>query len=300
MKIIDPHLHLFNLEQGEYQWLKADKPPFWPDKTTINKSFTEQSLKLSSPLSLTAFVHIEAGFDNQQPWRELNYLQKCCQLPFTAVASIDLNLDNTSFSQQLEKLTHQASFIGVRHILDELASDLLTSKQVLSNLTLLNGFAKDKEYKLNFEVQMPLDDQLGVNALCNVIANNRNLTFIINHAGFPTTKTDSIEWEKWQANLTKLALFSHVVIKCSGWEMIDRQYQHQHDWLNHNLQTCFTAFGKKRMMLASNFPLCLFTHNSYQDYWQELLGTDFLKDKTNEEKSALCYYNALHYYQLKI
>ena len=82
IKIIDPHLHLFDLKQGDYHWLKADNPPNWPDKNVINNTFDEQDLSLSPPLSLAGFVHIEAGFDNLQPWRELNYLQKSCPITF--------------------------------------------------------------------------------------------------------------------------------------------------------------------------------------------------------------------------
>ena len=275
IKIIDPHLHLFDLKQGDYNWLKADMPPFWSDKSLVNRSFNEENLKLRPPLSLAGFVHIEAGFDNHQPWRELSYLEQKCQLPFVAIASIDLNLDSVNFNQQLEKLSHYVSFCGVRHILDEQALILLSCKQVRENISRLNNFtqmvfAEKNNHSMIFEVQLPLDDNLSVNVLCDVINNNKNITFIINHAGFPAKKTKSIAWENWQANLSKLSIFENIAIKCSGWEMIDRQYNHQQNWLNYNLDTCFTIFGEKRMMLASNFPLCLFTHTSYQDYWQTM------------------------------
>ncbi len=298
MKIIDPHIHLFDLKKGDYDWLKTANPPFWPDKTLINKNFNEQNLLLNTPLLLAGFIHIEAGFDNQQPWRELSYLQQECQLPYAAIASINLRLDNDRFNSQLEKLSHCVNFCGVRHILDEQAFDLLNTKQVLINFSLLNNFAEKRKQPLVFELQMPLDDHLSITALCDVISKHKNISFIINHAGFPTAKIDSIEWRNWQTNLTKLAIFENIAIKCSGWEMTDRQYTYQQDWLNHNLATCFTAFGEKRMMLASNFPLCLFTHTSYQDYWQSLLDTDFMRTKSMQEKSALCYRNALHYYHL--
>lgn len=300
MKIIDPHLHLFDLKQGDYAWLKAGNPPLWSDKALINKSFDEQYLKLEAPLSLAGFVHIEAGFDNQRPWRELDYLQKSCLLPFAAIANIDLTIDSDSFSQQLERLSRFASFIGVRHILDNSAFNLLTSKQVLTNISLLESTSKAQEDKLVFEVQMSLADHIGVNALCDVIATNSNINFIINHAGFPVTTINSIEWKNWQASLVKLACFPHVAVKCSGWEMSDRDYDRNLQWLNLTLQVCFTAFGKERMMLASNFPLCLFTHSDYQSYWQYLLSTDFIKNINSQEKNALCYHNAFHYYHRKL
>ena len=126
IKIIDPHLHLFNLKQGDYQWLKAENPPFWSDKKIINHSFTEKDLQLSSPFELAGFVHIEAGFDNQQPWREIAWLEKTCSLPFRSIAGINLLLPSNEFQQTLDKLSKYQSVIGVREILDENAFEYYT------------------------------------------------------------------------------------------------------------------------------------------------------------------------------
>ncbi len=301
MKIIDPHLHLFNLNKGDYHWLKADKPPFWSDKQIINKTFSESDLVLESALELTGFVHIEAGFDNSQPWRELTFLEErrseqSCNKPFRAIANIDLTVSSQNFSQNLEKLAKFHSFIGVRHILDEQALSLLTNKQVLSNFKILNDFAAKMPQDLIFEAQLTLSEQAPVNALCEVINNNPDITFIINHAGFAPVNIQTIEWQRWQSNLLKLSIYPHVAIKCSGWEMTDRNYQA--DWLNKNLVLIFELFGKHKMMLASNFPLCLFSRSSYQDYWQSVVNGHFCQALTEQEKNALCYDNALKWYSI--
>lgn len=288
MKIIDPHLHLFNLEQGDYHWLKADKPPFWPDKAVINKTFAEADLTLTSPLELAGFIHIEAGFDNHKPWRELDALEQSCRKPFRAIANIDLTLTSVNFTQTLNQLINCQSFTGVRHILDEQALSLLTNKQVLDNIKTLNV------HGMVFELQLPLTKHESVTALCDVISDNRNLHFIVNHAGFAPADIHTIEWQRWQSNLVKLSCYPHVAIKCSGWEMTDRQYQT--DWLTINLTLIFKIFGTKRIMLASNFPLCLFSHKSYQDYWLSIINSVFFQSLNRQEKSALCYDNALTWY----
>jgi len=294
MKIIDPHLHLFNLEQGDYHWLKKDNPPFWPDKNIINRSFTEQELKLTQPFELAGFVHIEAGFDNKKPCREIAWLESSCKLPFKSIANIDITLSSDNFSLKIEKLTRFSSMVGIRHILDDKAFSLLSDKQVISNIAKLNSLG------LLFEVQMSLLDHQSINLLCDVIKHNNNMSFIINHTGFPPIDTQTIEWKHWQSNLIKLSIFSHVAIKLSGWEMMDRNYTQSksQSWLNLMMQGCFDIFGIKRVMLASNFPLCLFSQKNYQQYWLYLLSTDFFQTKTEQEKSALLYNNALQWYQL--
>jgi predicted TIM-barrel fold metal-dependent hydrolase len=299
MNIIDPHLHLFNLELGDYHWLNANNPPFWPDKNLINQSFIEQDILLHTPLTLSGFIHIEAGFDNNQPWREIDWLEQHCQKPFSSIAAVDLTTSTEGFSNQIKRLLDYHSTVGVRHILDEQALTLLTNKQVQQNFTLLD------KYGLIFEVQMPLTDHATVNALCKVISDNTNSTFIINHSGLPPQNIQTIEWQRWQSNLLKIALYPHTAIKCSGWEMVDRQYRQntefsktQPQWLDINLTVCFNTFGEDRMMLASNFPLCLFSHKNYQQYWLDLLSCHFVKQCSEQKKSALFYDNALKYYTL--
>ena len=296
MKIIDPHIHLFNLEAGDYHWLKEDNAPFWVDKPVINKSFVEQDLTLTSSLTLAAFVHIEAGFDNNQPWREIEALEQDCQKPIRAIANIDFTSSSHDFIQSLTTLAKFRSFIGVRHILDEQALSLLTKKHVLTNIKILNDFAISINQNLVFETQLSLTESATVNALCEVVSANTKLRFIINHAGFPPTIINTIEWQCWQKNLVTLSVYPNVAIKCSGWEMTNRAYTDE--WVNENLTLIFTNFGTKKMMLASNFPLCLFSKNSYQDYWQSLLSCAFFQALTTQEKSALLYDNALSWYSL--
>ncbi|MBL4821951.1 MAG: amidohydrolase family protein [Colwellia sp.] len=290
MKIIDPHLHLFALELGNYHWLKAENPPFWLDKQRINKNFDEANLTLNEPLSLAGFIHIEAGFDNEQPWRELAALEQNCNKPFRAIANIDLTAPSQHVNALLEKFAEFRSFVGVRHLLDEQALSLLTNKQVLANINILN------ENGLIFEVQLALIEHATVNSLSGVILDNPEISFIINHAGFPPADIDTSAWQLWQSNLTKLSAYPNVAIKCSGWEMTDRHYNTA--WLNENLSIVFTTFGAKRVMLASNFPLCLFSHSNYQAYWQSIISSDFFQALNKQEKSALCYDNALSWYRL--
>jgi len=284
IQIVDPHIHLFDLAQGDYQWLLANNPPFWPDKHKISKSFSEQDISLRTTLTLTGFIHIEAGFDNERPWREVAWLEQNCKLPFRAVAAVDLTLNEVGFKLLVEKLVQYQSVVGVRHILDEDALDLLSNAQVIENFMCLN----DKG--LNFEVQMPFDDTSSVKALLNIIDKNKNISFIINHAGFPPVNVQSSQGLEWQRNLAQVAQYKNVAIKCSGWEMIDRKYNL--DWLKEVVELCIAVFSTTRVMLASNFPLVLFSQQ-YQAYWQ------LLNEQLDVEyRQALFKDNAQHWYQL--
>ncbi len=312
INIIDTHLHLFNLSQGDYHWLKTEKPPFWPDKSHINKDFTQKDLHLNETIFLSGFVHIEAGFNNANPWLELKYLEQA-NAPLKnvdgkhspsmrTIALLMLSLAPAVFTKHLNNCLKFKSFVGVRHILDEQALDILSSDNVSYNMQTLHNA------KLIFEVQIAFYDpqtndntktrqsiRAGINTLSELIKVNHNIRFIINHAGLPPENAKQTAWREWQDNLKMLAGYPNVFLKFSGAEMTNRQYTEQ--WLNHVLAQCIAAFGDQRVMLASNFPLCLFSKDSYQDYWQTLLNLTVFKALSTSQKKALCHDNAFKIYK---
>lgn len=280
MKIIDPHIHLFNLKDGNYNWLKPENPPFWPDKPIINKSFGENDLDLAANEQLAGFVHIEAGYDNDQPWQEIAWLEKVCSLPMKSVATCDLTLPPAQFDEQLSRIVMHKSVVGVRHILDDEASVLLRQKNVQLNLSTIAKF------NLIFELQINVCELDSVN-LFSTLAEQHSLIYTINHAGFPPLNSNSEAWQNWLAGLTLLAK-GNSAVKCSGWEMLSRNYELE--FQKQVVKSCLNLFGSERVMLASNFPLCLFS-KSYSEFWLQSL------DINEQQKQALVYDNACSWYQ---
>ena len=324
INIIDPHLHLFARSRGDYHWLKSENPPFWPDKSLIQQDFSiddlTKCLALTSNINLSGFVHIEAGFDNTKPWRELDYFESLTfdnlaieGLPHpksSTIANIDLLAQPEHFQRTLHKLQQYKSLIGVRHILDGQAYSILSNQNAQQNFACLNQVTD-----FIFELQLPLaneDSNKVMPLLIQTITNNDQLSFIINHAGFPpkraSTNTNTDAWYLWQKQISELAKYPNVFIKCSGWEMTDRQYQMS--WFSAVTSFCIREFSIERVMLASNFPLCLLGrglgkklanelgNKSYASYWQDILESSVIKQCSENEKSALLYDNALKVYQL--
>lgn len=281
MKIIDPHLHLFNLEEGDYHWLKANNPPFWPNKQVVNRNFSEADLVIGSRLELAGFVHIEAGFNNDKPERELAWLERNCTTPFKSIAFA--NICSVDFHSQIQTLLQYTSFIGIRHILDEQAETILTHSHTLNNLKLLASL------DLVFELQCDCSNMVVVEQLVAYLLVLPNLTIIINHCG--ATGSNSLNRELHNG-LTALAKHKRCFIKCSGWEMCDNNWQTE--ILAPLVSSVITIFGEHRVMLASNFPLCLFSL-SYSQLWQHYTQLDGFSSQTLE---ALCFANASKVYKL--
>lgn len=282
-KIIDPHLHLFNLQKGDYAWLKPQNPPFWPDKDLIYKNFVEADVMLQQPNQLAGFVHIEAGFDNQQPWREIDWLQQHCTLPFKSVAFADITA--TTFAEHVEQLKQRKSVVGIRHILDEQAEQILSSELIHQHFDLL------AQVEFSFDAQLSLTNDPAIEQLVALAVEYKTVRVIINHAGWPPTNHDIDEQQKWKSNLQKLAKCKNIAIKLSGWEMSNRAWKPQE--VEVVIQDCLDILGDTRVMLASNFPLCLFSM-PYSELWNNYTELPAINAKTFEK---ITFSNAKKWYR---
>jgi L-fuconolactonase len=278
-KIIDPHLHFFALEKGQYHWLKPQNPPFWPDKQKINRSFSEQDLSLGAEFTLAGFVHIEAGFDNLNPWREIDWLEKSCLLPFKSIAGIDLTAEPSAFKKLIEQVSQYKSVVGVRHILDENAKAILSKPQAKTNLAFL------AKQSLIFELQYEVADFKQHQAVMAILSDLPTLKCVLNHAGFCPINAP----ENWQKHLLALAKRPNCWIKVSGWEMLDRHYPKK--TMAKRLAFLVKVFTHDKIMFASNFPLVLL-QKSYLACWQDHCALSFepdLSQKLLYENAKACY-----------
>jgi predicted TIM-barrel fold metal-dependent hydrolase len=282
VKIIDPHLHLFDLNLGDYGWLKPQNPPYWPDKQQIARHFHEEDLLLTKEMSLAGFVHIEAGFDNHQPWREIDWLESVCHLPFKTIACTDLIA--ADFANNLNEMLRRPSVIGLRHILDDDAVSILTHPSTTQHFGLLN------DLRFNFEAQLSLTNTPAVDKLVSLAQHHKNMAIMINHGGWPPHKSSN-QFNTWQDNLRRLSICPNIAVKLSAWEMTDRNWV-----LTSVIETLGIAldcFGSNRVMLASNFPLCTLSQ-SYAQLWQTYhQGLDL----SAELFTQLSYTNARRWYK---
>jgi predicted TIM-barrel fold metal-dependent hydrolase len=296
IKIIDPHIHLFDLENGQYTWLKTLSSA---DHVLVAKTFRPGDLTLTGDLSLAGYVHIEAGFDNQMPWLEIANVEKRLMqqtsTPLVAVktsGSADLRADTALFKQQVDNQRQFVSCVGMRHILDEQALDILRHKNTLDNLHYLS------QCDILFELQVSLSDSKAVLRLIDIMLQLPKLRLVLNHAGLPkiqstqaAPKSSTALLQSWQTNARKLSALPNVWVKCSGWEMVQRDYV-ENDLVFY-LKHLAECFGPARIMFASNFPLVLYC-KGYQQYWCMMLS---LAKRCSLDIHQVCFENAKRVYQ---
>jgi L-fuconolactonase len=289
--IIDPHVHFFDICKGDYTWLTPKNPPYWPDKHLINKNIMPHHLQLNEHCHLQGAVHIEAGFNNNKPKKEVDWLAADVypQAPdkqFRTIGYIDINSHPESFEKQLLSMLISKTLAGIRVIFDDDGGFLIGSLKIKENLTLL------LKSQLIFEFQASFTNTFVINELLKVLVLLPELKAVINHAGLPPL-ADSKDFGRWHDNIKLFANLPNCYVKCSGFEMTSRAYSKVH--VCAVLTAIADLFGYERMMLASNFPLTLFTC-SYSAYWSLMLTCAEVTDLPIRKVS---YTNAKDLYRFK-
>jgi L-fuconolactonase len=250
-KIIDPHLHFFNLLEGQYTWLQGANPPAWSNLDKIKQPISVAELIKSTDFELVGLVHIEAGFDNNQPVKELNWLAKHIKtIPYKAISFATINQPNNAFKLALQQLEH-CSLVGIRDITEGHDAERLLSPQCLDNLRHLS------QLKLLFEAQFEVENLNITERLISYANQVSDLQIIINHTGLAHNLAN------WAAAIELLAKQPNVAIKFSGFELLMLNSEQQSQCFIHILK----HFGMQRVMFASNFPVCQININ-YNELWQ--------------------------------
>ncbi|MEQ3442579.1 amidohydrolase family protein [Pseudoalteromonas sp. BZP1] len=250
-KIIDPHVHFFNLTEGQYTWLQGSNPPAWPNLDKIKKQITASELKAACPFQLKALVHLEAGFDNQAPVNELNWLATHLNdIPYRAISYSAIDASSKHFEASLNKLEHP-SLVGIRDITEGEETKRLLTPHCQDNLAMLAS------ENLHFEAQFEIEDMQVTEQLIKYCTALPSLRVVINHLGFISNE------QIWLEAIIKLSRCDNIAIKFSGLEFTQIA-TNKHLWLINNL---VKYFGENRVMFASNFPVCQI-NTSYTNCWQ--------------------------------
>lgn len=277
-RIIDPHVHFFNLAQGQYDWLQGSNPVSWPNLATIKAPMTAIQLQQQTQFELAGLVHIEAGFDNQQPINELLWLAKhLTGHNYKAISFASIDSHPNDFNNAIIALSHP-SLAGIRDITEGTDAVRLSNSHCLENLALLSS------YQFIFEAQFNIENLTITQQIVNYCRQLPHLQVVINHAGLPN------DLPQWQQGISQLAKIANCRIKFSGFELLPALTQTQQ-------QQCFDfiikCFGIQRVMFASNFPVCQI-NASYQQCWQ----SHYERCTNDTMWSQLSYKNALHCYQV--
>ncbi len=299
MQIIDPHHHLWDLENHSYPWLVDPVDHFAGDYAAIRKSYLiTDFVEDARPQDLVKSVHVQAGFDrDDDPVKETAWLQSVADnpalpgFPHGIVAYADLAAPD--IEETLARHCAYPNMRGIRQMLNHgpepklcFASrgDLMQDSRWRAGLALLARFG------LSFDLQIWPWQMEEAAALAQAFP---EIPFILNHTGMPYGQGPA-DFDRWRAGMQHLAEALNVVVKISGFGMFDRNWTI--DSIRPFVLETIETFGPDRCMFASNFPVDKLMRD-YNGIWDAFFTLTVTSSE--DERRTLFHDNAARYYRLQ-
>jgi predicted TIM-barrel fold metal-dependent hydrolase len=254
--IIDPHMHLWDLDRHYYAWLQDTPLPNNPagDMSPIAyRSYgLDDYLADTAGWNVVQTVHVECGLPPRDQLSETDWLQGLADTR-GVIAGIVAGawLEDTGVEPLLEAQAARSNVRGIRQIVSWHADPARTygDRDLLQDAAWRKGYALLARHGLSFDLQL-YPSQMA--AAAELAAAHPDIPVIINHAGLPTDRDDA-GLAAWRDGLALLAEKPNVSCKISGLAMVDRAWTV--DSLRPFVLRVIDTFGPERCMLASNFPV---------------------------------------------
>lgn len=223
---------------------------------------------------------------DQSPEENAFQLNNAAQYDFIKGVVGWVDLQAADISEQLQALSRYDKLKGFRHILQGEADRALMLKPAFAH-----GISRLKDYNFTYDLLI-FPDQLSYAA--ELVAKHPDQAFVLDHIAKPGIKDGVIG--EWKNDLIKLAGYENVSCKVSGLVTEADWQQWAPADFSPYLDIVFEAFGAKRVMFGSDWPVCLLAAN-YQDVVG--LGQDYLAKLSANEQQLFWGNNAKSFYNLK-
>ena len=253
-EVIDAHLHLWQLDSGDYTWLSDDLEPINRDiefaeiEPQLNRAGVDRVVLVQAANTITDTEAMLAV----SPDRVAG-----------VVGWVDL-LDPEAVTGQLEQWADQPRLVGIRHLIhDEPDPDWLAQPQVGASLRQLAAAG------LSYDVVgvLPRHLQLAI-ALADALP---ELRLVIDHLGTPPVAVEGDN--PWTQLIEQLAQRPNVWIKLSGLTTLAPSGHNGAAQLAPFVDHALDRFGPSRMLYGGDWPVSTLA-SSYAQTWlttQELI-----------------------------
>jgi L-fuconolactonase len=277
MTKIDSHQHFWKFDPVRDAWI---------DKTmsAIQRDFMPADLEpILKKFDIAGCVAVQADQSEAETEFLLGLAEKHDFIK-GVVGWVDLRADDVG--KRLEYFSRFEKLKGFRHVLQgEADRALMLNPQFTKSISAL------KAYDFTYDILI-FPDQLGyTHQFVKTFGGHR---FVIDHIAKPDIKTKNIE--KWANGIKAIAKHENVWCKVSGmiteadwygWVLLDFEPY---------LDVVFEAFGPKRVMFGSDWPVC-----NVAGGYQQMLSVvrNYTSKLSADEQAQFWGLNATEFYKLK-
>ena len=276
MFTIDAHQHFWRYDVVTHEWINDEM-------SVIRKDFLPAQLEpVLKQNGISGCVAVQAD----QSEKETDFLLQLAEehdFIKGVVGWVDLRADNIK-----ERLDHYKAFRllkGFRHILQGEAPEFMLQPGFI------NGIAALQEYRFTYDI---LVFPQHLKAVLELVSKFPDQPFVIDHIAKPYIKDGLIT--EWKKDMEQFSIFENVYCKVSGM-VTEADYHH---WkpadFTPYLDATVNAFGTKRILYGSDWPVCLVAAN-YTDMLN-IAKTHFASFTATEQEDFFGN-NATRFYQLE-
>lgn len=273
---IDSHQHFWEYDPVRDEWMDDSME-------VLKQDFMPKDLE----------PHLtDAGFDGSiavqadQSERETNFLLNLAdEHDFIKGVVGWVDLKSSNLEQQLVHFDQFEKLKGFRHILQGEPTGTMLDDQFIS------GINKLQKTRFRYDILI-FENQL--QDCIRFVEHFPEMPFVVDHIAKPVIKESS--FENWAVSMKKLADFPNVHVKLSGM-VTEANWDHwQTKDFTPYLETCLEHFGTDRLMIGSDWPVCLLAAE-----YEEAIGIvkDFLDGMSQTEYDNVMGKTAANFYQIK-
>ena len=288
MRIIDAHVHVWDLEKAEYPWLQGDE-------SILNRTWSiDEIAEERKKAGITAGVLVQASGNIKDT--DL-MLETAYKTDWICGVVGWLPLMDAKATQRLleERFLKEKYFKGVRHqIHDEKDPEWLLQPAVLDSLKLLAA------YQIPYDVVGILP--VHIKTVLSVAEKIPNLEMVFDHLNWPPIQLAIGTGEKFGewGELMKIAgQFKNLHAKISGLGTASGNFHDRTaDDIKPYIEYVLQHFGTERCFCGGDWPVSMLA-NDYIQTWQ--ITKNILSDLLNDaERDKVFFSNANSFYNLRL
>ena len=273
---IDAHQHFWIYDVLEHSWMTEEMK-------LVKRDFLPYDLK---PLLLINNIDGTVLVQVTQSREETDTLLKIAESNDFVKGVVGwIDLRDKDIRSHLQNYKKYPKLKGFRHILQTEEPGFMLQPDFL------RGIAALMEYDFTYDI---LIYPKHLPTAIKLVKEFPALRFVVDHIAKPNIKDNGMD--EWKTGIGDLALNPNVYCKISG--MVTEA-----DWNNWKpgdftlyIDTVIKAFGIKRVMFGSDWPMCLVS-GSYQDVLN--IVSNYFSSFSADEKGLFFGDNAINFYQLK-
>jgi len=276
---IDAHQHFWHYNPAEYGWIDDSM-------AALRRDFLPaESAREMSAAGFDGCIAVQARQTDEETRWLLELASRHASIA-GVVGWVDLQQGADRVRQRLASYADDRKLVGIRHIVQAESDDrFLLRPQLLEGLSIL------AEFSLPFDLLI-YPRHLDVAIEC--VGRLPNLRFLLDHLAKPNIRDG--EMTVWQRGVRALAAHQNVFAKLSGL-ITEADW---HNWTPHSirryLDVAFEAFGWQRLIIGSDWPVCLVAG----DYLRTMhLVLDYISVRPPHEQAAVIGGNAERFWRLK-